>query len=94
MFRELKQKQRQKISSQRLENPGNGLPNVEMAGPSSSRCSWSGWMTQNDELYWSQWENLLEASAEIQGLVTGAVPSNSKPFFLTSLDMKSFSSLK
>jgi hypothetical protein len=30
-------------------------------------------MKENDELYWSQWEKLLEAAAEIQGLVPGAV---------------------
>lgn len=30
-------------------------------------------MKQNEELYWSQWEKLLEAAAEIQGLLPGAV---------------------
>jgi hypothetical protein len=30
-------------------------------------------MKQNEDKYWSQWEKLLEAAAEIQGLVPGAV---------------------
>lgn len=30
-------------------------------------------MKQDDDLYWSRWEKLLEAAAEIQGLVPGAV---------------------
>ena len=30
-------------------------------------------MTQNTDAYWARWERLLEAAAEIQGLMPGAL---------------------
>ena len=44
-----------------------------MGGQGFSSCIWTEYMGQNSETYWQQWEKLLEAAANIQGIVSGTV---------------------
>ena len=44
-----------------------------MAGRNSLRCIWRKFMAENDAVYWQRWQKLLDAAANIQGLLPGSV---------------------